>query len=235
MKKKLLLISLALLLAISLVAVGCPAPEEVVPPPPPPPTDEEEPPPPPPLPEKDKIVIGAARPLSGPLAAIGDFALGPILTMWEEDVNARGGIYVEEYGKSLDVELLIYDDTSDMGTMTTLLEKLILEDEVDFIMPPCSTAFLYAAASIADKYEYIFMGAEGGCTTLTAMLPDLPYTFGVLNYSDYYQIPALADLFVEWGVETVAYIYISDLHGIEYAHTAESEFLKRGIRVVMSE
>lgn len=45
MKKGLLLIPLALLLAISLVAIGCPAEEE---PPPPPPTDGEEPPPPPP-------------------------------------------------------------------------------------------------------------------------------------------------------------------------------------------
>lgn len=43
MKNKILLIPLAVLLAISLVAVGCPAEEE--PPPPPPPTDEEEPPP----------------------------------------------------------------------------------------------------------------------------------------------------------------------------------------------
>jgi branched-chain amino acid transport system substrate-binding protein len=153
--------------------------------------------------------------------------------MWADHVNARGGIDVA--GKKLPVELLIYDDTSDMGTMTTNLEKLILEDEVDFILPPCSTAFLYAAAPLANKYEYIFMGAEGGCTTLTSMLPELPYVFASLSYSDYYQIPVLADLFVEWGVETVAYIYISDLHGIEYAHTSESEFLKRGIQIVYSE
>ena len=64
--------------------------------------------------EKDKIVIGAARPLSGPLAQIGDFAMGPIMTMWAEEVNARGGINVA--GKKLPVELLIYDDTSDLGT-----------------------------------------------------------------------------------------------------------------------
>ena len=169
-------------------------------------------PPPPPPPEQDTIVIGAARPLSGPLAAIGDFALGPILTMWVDEVNARGGIDVA--GKKLPIELIIYDDTSDMGTMTTLLEKLILEDQVDFIMPPCSTAFLYAAAPIANSHEYIFIGAEGGAKTLADMLPDLPYVFAPLNYSDHNQLPVVAELFSDWGVETVAMIFIADLHGI---------------------
>ena len=93
---------------------------------------------------KDKIVIGAARPISGPLKDIGDYAMGPIMQMWADDVNARGGINVG--GKKLPVELKIYDDTSDLGTSTRLIEKLILEDKVDFLFPNCSTAFLYASA-----------------------------------------------------------------------------------------
>jgi len=54
MRKKILLIPLAFLLAISLVAIGCPAEEE--PPPPLPPTDGEEPPPSAPV--KDTLIIG---------------------------------------------------------------------------------------------------------------------------------------------------------------------------------
>jgi branched-chain amino acid transport system substrate-binding protein len=184
-------------------------------------------------PEKDKIVIGAARPLSGPLAQIGDYAMGPIMTMWAEEVNAGGGLNVA--GKKLPVELKIYDDTSDLGTSIRLIEKLILEDKVDFLFPNCSTAFLYASAPLANKYHYVYLGAEGGCTTLTAMLPELPYVFGVLNYSDYYQIPVLSDILVKQGVKTAAIIYINDLHGVEYYHTSLSEFLKAGINIVMAE
>ena len=180
---------------------------------------------------KDKIVIGAARPISGFLKDIGDYAFGPIMQMWVDDVNARGGLNVG--GKKLPVELKVYDDTSDLGTSTRLIEKLILEDKVDFLFPNCSTAFLYASAPLANKYKYVYLGAEGGCTTLTEMLPDLPYVFGVLNYSNYNQIPALADIFVQKGVKTVAVIYINDLHGVEYYHTALSEFTKKGIQVVM--
>jgi len=232
-KKKILLIPLALLLAISLVAIGCPAPpEEEVPPPPPP--EEEVPPPPPPPPAKDKIVIGASRSLSGPGAIIESSAFGPIMNMWIEDVNARGGIYVEEYGKKLPIEAIIYDDKTDLGTMTRLVEKLILEDKVDFLFPPVGTSFLFAAAPVANKYGYVLIGAEGGCTTVTDMLPELPYVFATLNYSDHYQMPVLADLFEDWGVKTVAIIYIADLHGIEYSHIAHSEFLKKGINIVVS-
>jgi branched-chain amino acid transport system substrate-binding protein len=184
-------------------------------------------------PEKDKIVIGAARPLSGPLNQIGDYAMGPIMEMWAEAVNANGGLNVG--GKKLPVELKIYDDTSDLGTSQRLVEKLILEDKVDFLFPNCSTAFLYASAPLANKYKYVYLGAEGGCTTLTAMLPELPYVFGVLNYSDYYQIPVLADIFKQKGVKNVAIIYINDLHGVEYYHTSLSEFLKAGINIVMAE
>jgi branched-chain amino acid transport system substrate-binding protein len=184
-------------------------------------------------PEQDKIVIGAARPVTGALKDIGDYAFGPIMQMWADDINARGGLDVG--GKLLPIELKIYDDTSDLGTSTRLIEKLILEDHVDFLFPNCSTAFLYASAPLANKYGYVYLGAEGGCTTLTDMLPDLPYVFGVLNYSDYYQIPVLADIFAEQGVETVAIIYINDLHGVEYYHTALSEFTKKGISVVMGE
>ena len=215
MRKKLSIVMvsclMALVLAASLFVVGC----------------GEAPP------EKDTIVIGAARPISGPLSAIGDIAFGPIMTLWAEEVNARGGIDVA--GKKLLVELKIYDDTSDLGTSTRLIEKLILEDKVDFLFPNCGTAFLYASAPLANKYKYVYLGAEGGCTTLTAMLPELPYVFGVLNYSDYYQIPVLADIFAENGVKTAAIIYINDLHGVEYYHSSLSEFMKKGINIVMAE
>ena len=65
MRKKVLLIPLALLLAISLVAIGCPAEEEPPPPPPPPPPTDGEPPPPPPGPAYGGIlrIIAPAGPM----------------------------------------------------------------------------------------------------------------------------------------------------------------------------
>ena len=182
---------------------------------------------------KDKIVFGAARPLSGPLNFFEQLGFGPIYKMWVKEVNARGGIYVKEYGKRLPIEVITYDDKSDMGTMTRLLEKLMTKDKVDFVFSPCSTGFLYAATKIFNKHGYILMGAEGGGTTITPSLPTLPYVFMPLNYSDHYQVPVLADILQELGVKTAAIIFIADLHGIEYSGVAVPELAMHGVDIKM--
>jgi len=182
---------------------------------------------------KDKIVIGASRSLSGPLAFFEANAFGPLYKMWVDEVNAQGGIFVKEYNKKLPVEMLVYDDKSDMGTMTRLLDKLILQDKVDFIFPPISTAFLFAAAAVANRHGYLLIGAEGGATSLVELLPTLPYFFMVLPFADHYQMPVLADVFKELGVKTVAINFINDLHGIEYSGVAIKEFDRQNIEVKM--
>jgi branched-chain amino acid transport system substrate-binding protein len=184
------------------------------------------------LPTKDKIVVGMSRPLSGWNAVIGDAAFRPIYETWVPEVNAEGGIYVEEYGKKLPIELLIYDDKSDVGTMTRLTEKLIVEDKVDFLWPASGTAFIFAQAPIANKYGYVLVTAEGGATTIKDMLPSLPYTFVSLSFSDWYQLPVFAELMGGAGAETAYISYIADLHGIEYSGVAGIEFPKVGIDVV---
>jgi branched-chain amino acid transport system substrate-binding protein len=183
-------------------------------------------------PVKDSIVVGMARPLSGWNATIGDAAFRPIYETWVPRVNEEGGIYVEEYGKKLPIELIIYDDTSDIGTMTRLTEKLILEDQVDFLWPASGTAFIFAQAPIANKYGYLLLTAEGGATQIKDMLPALPYVFITLSFSDWYQLPVLADILSAKGATTAYVTYIADLHGIEYSGVAGIEFPKKGIEIV---
>ncbi|MGD8229047.1 MAG: amino acid ABC transporter substrate-binding protein [Desulfobacteraceae bacterium] len=179
---------------------------------------------------KDKIRIGQAIALSGPLAGGVAIAGGRIYVMWVEEVNKNGGIYVKEYGKKLPVELIRYDDKSDIGTMTNLLEKLIVQDKVDFVFPPWGTAWLFAAAPIANKYGYILIGGPGGALKLKEL--KLPYFFQVLNFSET-QAPALAGIFKEVGVKSAAVIYRGDLHGIEYGDAMVPFFKKKGIEVKM--
>jgi branched-chain amino acid transport system substrate-binding protein len=180
---------------------------------------------------RDKIVVGMSRPLTGPLAVIGDSAFKPIYETWVPEVNAAGGISVGEFGQ-LPIETIIYDDTSDVGTMTRLTEKLILEDKVDFLWPACGTSFIYAQAPIANKYNYLLVTAEGGASTIREMLPSLPYTFVTLSFSDWNQLPALAPMLAARGAKTAYIMYIADLHGIEYSGSAGIEFPKVGIDIV---
>lgn len=180
---------------------------------------------------KDKIRIGQAIALSGPLAGGVAISGGQIYELWVDEVNKNGGIYVAEYGKKLPVELIRYDDKSDIGTMTNLLEKLILEDKVDFVFPPWGTAWLFAAAPVANKYGYIMIGGPGGALKLKQL--NLPYFFQVLNCSDT-QAPALADIFKEVGAKSVAVISRGDLHGVEYGNEMVPVFKKMGLEVKMN-
>ena len=181
---------------------------------------------------KDKIRVGMARPLSGWNAKIGDSAYRPVYETFVKEVNADGGVMVKEYGKKLPIDLVVYDDKSDVGTMTQLTEKLIVEDKVDFLWPASGTSFLFAQAPIANKYGYVLITAEGGATSLRDMLPSMPFIFVTLSFSDWYQMPVFADLLAEKGAKTAYITYIADLHGIEYSGVAGIEFGKRGINTL---
>lgn len=181
-------------------------------------------------PDKDTIVFGAARSQSGVFAVFDESVFGPIYRMWAEEINAEGGIYVKEYDKKMKIELKVYDDTSDLATMTRLYEKLMLEDEVDFILPPVSTAFLYALAPVAHRNGYILMGAEGGSSTLKESIARYPEFFSTLNFSDT-QIPALTEVLLEQGVTSAYIVYIEDLHGTEYSSAAKEAFDAVGIEI----
>jgi branched-chain amino acid transport system substrate-binding protein len=231
MNRKFFVGMVAVVLVVVLLLSACGAPQPA-PSQPTPTTPAQTTPAKPAAPVKDKIVVGMSRPLSGWNAVIGDSAFRPVYETWVPEVNAQGGIYVAEYGKKLPIELKIYDDKSDVGTMTRLTEKLIIEDKVDFLWPASGTAFLFAQAPIANKYDYVLITAEGGATSLKDMLPSLPYIFVSLSFSDWYEVPVLADLLADKGAKTAYIMYIADLHGIEYSGVAGIELPKRGINIV---
>lgn len=181
--------------------------------------------------EKRSIRIGASRPLTGANAIFEQVAFGPIYKMWIEEVNADGGIYVKEFGKKLPVELILYDDKSDLTIMAKNLEKLMTVDKVDLMLPPATTAALFAAAPLFNKYKYILMGAEGGASKIEEMINELPYFFSLLSFSDHNQVPVLASVLARHGVKTAGIMFISDLHGIEYAGVALPQLMLQGIEV----
>ncbi len=165
---------------------------------------------------KDKIRIGTAIGLSGWYAPGAKMTQTTNYDLWVEEVNAKGGIFVKEYGKRLPVELITYDDKSDVGTTVKLLEKLILEDKVDLILAPWGTAANVAAGSIANKYEYPLIGISCSSEKLREVINTLPYFVVILNQPRD-QGHDLVELLKEFKIQKVAMIYVADLHGIEFA------------------
>jgi len=181
---------------------------------------------------KDKIRIGNAIALSGPYAP-------PALTtqitpydMWVKEVNAKGGIYVKEYGKKLPVEIIRYDDKSDIGTVVKLVEKLILDDKVDLLLPPWSTAMNFAIAPIVTKYEYPVLGVTVDSMKIKEIAHTIPYFFLHLNQPPV-KAEAIVPLLKDLGVKTAAVIHHADLHGIEFAGYVTPQLSIGDIDVVM--
>jgi branched-chain amino acid transport system substrate-binding protein len=186
-------------------------------------------------PEKESIVIGASRPLSGYFKVLEDSAFGPIYKIWVDEINADGGIYIEEYGKKLPIEMIVYDDESDVDIMQKNLKKLIEEDQVDLLLPPAGTTFLFAAAPIANQYGYLLMGAEGAAAKLSELISELPYVYSILNFSTHDQISALVEIMLDAGTETVAMVYLSDVFGIEYSEATRKALKDNEIEIVLEQ
>jgi branched-chain amino acid transport system substrate-binding protein len=159
---------------------------------------------------------------------------GPAYKLWVQDVNAAGGLNVA--GKKLPVEMKVYDDQSNLDNATRNLIKLMEQDKVDFVFPPTSTAFMFAAAGVCNAHKYILMSGEGGATTLEKEMEagKLPYYFQFLSYSDHNQMPVMADIMKELGMTTAAFMYIDDLHGIEYSSQAQLFFADAGVKITSS-
>ena len=79
--------------------------------------------------------IGYSMSLSGGLAPNGRSSL-LAHRIWQEDVNARGGILGRK------VELVYYDDQSNPGNVPALYTKLIDVDKVDIVTSPYATAMI---------------------------------------------------------------------------------------------
>jgi branched-chain amino acid transport system substrate-binding protein len=182
-------------------------------------------------PNKNTIRIGMARPESGVYEVFEQTVFGPIYKMWVDEVNANGGLYIKEYDKKMPIEIIRYDDGSDMETMVRLSEKLMTEDKVDFMFPSCSTAFLFAQAEITNKYGYLLFGAEGGAAELSKTYDKYPLFFSPVNHSTT-QMPALVEVLKQQGVKTAYIVYIEDLHGLEYYNAATPLLKDAGIDVL---
>jgi branched-chain amino acid transport system substrate-binding protein len=184
------------------------------------------------IPGKTKILIEAARPVSGVNAIFEQAHFGPAAHLWVQEVNDAGGLKIA--GKQYPIEYNVFDDQSDLDTSMRLLTKIMEEDKADFVFLPCSTAFLFAASRLVNDHKYVAMSAEGGATTLEPKMKDMPYFFQFLNYSDHYQMPVMADLLKELGATTASIIYLDDLHGIEYNAQAQIYFSEQGIKILSS-
>ena len=100
------------------------------------------------------ITVGAVMPQSGNLADIAA-DLRKALLLWQEDVNAGGGLLGRR------VELRLLDDRSESGETGKLYEQLMLEHKADLLIGPLGSAATLGTAAIAERNRRVLMNATG--------------------------------------------------------------------------
>lgn len=134
-----------------------------------------------PVQAEDLIRFGASLSLTGRMATEGR-RVRDGYDFYVKHINALGGIAIR--GKKYKVDIVYYDDESDPKTATRLVEKLIVEDKVHFLLGPYSSSCTFPASSIAEKYKIPMVAAHGAATNIYER--GYKYIFATLNTVDQY-------------------------------------------------
>ena len=176
------------------------------------------------------IRIGAAVSDTGKYAREGqDTRQG--YDLWLDWVNhENGGIHVGD--ESYQVEIVYYDDEGDPDTAASLVEKLITEDEVDFLLGPYSSGLTMSTSAIAEKYNVIMVEGNGASESIFER--GFKNIFAVLTPAGNYTQSALKSL-ADKGATSVVIAYEDTAFPTSVAAGAEKWAKEYGLEVLAME
>jgi branched-chain amino acid transport system substrate-binding protein len=180
-------------------------------------------------PSKSSIKLGFSMSSSGPFA-YGSQRLMRGFKIWEEEVNARGGIFVKDLGATLPVEFVFYDDRSDKEIVPRMYEKLIVEDKVDILIAPYSSTQTLAAAPITEKHKKLLMINTASSTQVYNKGFKLIVSITTINTE--ITIPSLDYIAEVLKPKTIAIIYSDTVFTTDWAEQTRLQAPARGMEVV---
>ncbi|HWP58417.1 MAG TPA: amino acid ABC transporter substrate-binding protein [Candidatus Acidoferrales bacterium] len=113
----------------------------------------------------EKLTVGMSISLSGRLRLQAEQALRGV-KLWVDYVTQRGGIYLNERARHVPVELVAYDDKSEVEQAKKNVARLIKEDRVDLLFGPYSSHLTLAVAPIAETHRKILWNHGGATDTI---------------------------------------------------------------------
>ena len=168
--------------------------------------------------EPREVTFGCALSLSGTLEETGHLYQEGY-ELWKEQVNSQGGMSIgnERYL----VDILYYDDESDPKKTGSLVEKLITEDEVDFLLGPFGSSCTLEAATVSDEYGVPMV--QGGGAAEEIFTSGFEYSFGLLNpAADYFKNILTWATSINLTPNKVAIISASDIFSVSAAEGAKA-------------
>jgi len=100
------------------------------------------------------IKFGSSLSLTGSLAGSGRLTKDGY-SFYQKKINEKGGLNVG--GKKYNVSITYLDDESNLRSSTKLVEKLITQEKIDFLLGPYGSGPSYAASVVSERYRKIMI------------------------------------------------------------------------------
>ncbi len=137
--------------------------------------------------ECEDLVLGSAISLTGKYATNGVHAQNGYEFAVKKIAQA-GGVKVGD--KCYNFKVVYYDDESKGDRAATLVERLVNQDKVQYMLGPYSSGMTKAIAPVTEKYQIPMVEAEGASRSLFNQ--GYKYLFAVLSTSEQYLASAIA-------------------------------------------
>jgi branched-chain amino acid transport system substrate-binding protein len=182
----------------------------------------------------DTVKIGVVSHLTGPLAGGEIVTHTPNIDMWVKQVNDRGGLKVD--GGQKPIELIVYDDQTNPTEHIKAVQRLVTQDEVDFMLSPYGTGFNLAVAPIFAKYGFpliVVTAITDKIEELTKQFPNMYFTLGTTTGFVIGVRDTLLKLRNDGVIgNKIAMVNVADAFGIELAHVARPIFADAGFDII---
>jgi branched-chain amino acid transport system substrate-binding protein len=180
---------------------------------------------------QEVIKFGAPLPITGPLAPEA-LKQKQGYDLWANQVNLAGGINVA--GKKMKVEIVYIDYQSNTPRAVQATERLITQDNVQFVFAPFGSGAAKAASTVAERYGVPMIAA----TASSSQVYDQGYKFlfGTFTPNDTLTNPLTTIIRQRLpDVKKVAILARNDLFPLAIAQEMEKSSKERGLEVVYFE
>ncbi len=144
-------------------------------------------------------------------------------------VNQRGGIDVG--GRRYRVQIVYYDDQSNTAVGARLVEKLIVEDNIKFLLGPYSSTMTLPLSKVAERYQVPFVVAHAATNSIYEQ--GNKWIFATLNTIDqYFEGVLRAAMEAKPKPQTIAILAENQLAPSASADFAAQHAQRMGLRIV---
>lgn len=186
--------------------------------------------------ERTSVKIGYAVSMTGANAGGAGITTIPNYKLWVHEVNEAGGLELPD-GSRLPIEVVEYDDRSSAEEVVRAVERLVTQDEVDFVLSPWGTGFNLAVAPLLDRFGYPLIASAAVTDRAPEFAERWTRSFWLLGGGADYA-GALSDVLGAAHAAgdingDVAVISVADGFGIDLVNAARETFGAAGLNIVM--